>query len=573
MSEPTQNSHLESLLSLKQEEIETDVLVVGGGIAGMFAAIKARDKGVSVTMAVKGAVNRSGCTPFAYGFLTFDKEIHDRQEWSDTNTKNGEYLNNPKSFEALMDHSMDRFKELSEWGITWDRKVFRNVVIKSGVNIVERVTITDLIKDDSGKIAGAVGFPFNEDKLIVFRAKAVVLATGAGGFRPQGFPISCLTSDGEAMAYRIGAEVTGKEFVDLHETSAVTPANGLLYPEDVFSQMNSSRILSFLNLNTNLKAHNGEIPVASAMGPPPGARPDNCPDDKPPRPPSAGEGFTPPDRTVSRGPLGPIGGTPSQPPIESDKSKGMICSASTGLGVHKSEGIWPVGENYSTGIPGLYAAGDCCGSMLGGAKYGQVGCSSSYSSVQGAITGKAAAVYALENKTASLSVSTIEDLKRSVFAARAREKGYSPEWLTQLLQNFMTPYFVTYIKKQDRLEAALTNITFLRENCAPKLRAETTHQLRLAHDIKNMLLNAEWKLRASLFRTESRGVHFREDFPARDDENWLAWVMIKDNSGEMELYKKPIPDEWKPDPGIPYEERYPNRFPGELDCIKSQKIS
>jgi len=442
---------------------------------------------------------------------------------------------------------------------------------------VERVTITDLIKDDSGRVAGAVGFPFNEDKLLVFKAKAVILATGAGGFRPQGFPISCLTSDGEAMAYRIGAEITGKEFVDLHETSTVTPANGLLYPEDVFSQMNTSRILAFLNLNTNLKAHNGEIPVASAMGPPPGDRPEGRPpgpppgnrsDGRPPRPPSPGKDGVPSDRIVSRGPLGPMGGTPSQPPIECDRSNGMVCSASTGLGVHKSEGIWPVDENYSTGIPGLYAAGDCCGSMLGGAKYGQVGCSSAYSSVQGAITGKAAAEYALSTETNTISNGTVDDYKRAVFEARTREKGYSPEWLTQLLQNFMTPYFVSYIKKQDRLEAALTNITFLRENCAPKLRAETPHQLRLAHDIKNMLLNAEWKLKASLFRTESRGVHYREDYPARDDENWLAWVMIREINGKMELYKEPIPEEWRPDPSIPYEQRYPNRFPGEMDFLK-----
>jgi len=386
------------------------------------------------------------------------------------------------------------------------------------------------------------------------------------------------------MAYRIGAEITGKEFVDLHETSAVTPANGLLYPEDVFSQMNSSRILSFLNLNTNLKAHNGEIPVASAMGPPPDARPDARPGGRPPGPPpesrpgdrppggppSAGEGFTPPDRIVSRGPLGPIGGTPSQPPIESDKSKGMICSASTGLGVHKSEGIWPVDENYSTGIPGLYAAGDCCGSMLGGAKYGQVGCSSSYSSAQGAISGEAAAEYALSTEAPAISNETVDKFKKAVFKARISEKGYSPEWVTQLLQNFMTPYFVTYIKKQDRLEAALTNITFLRENCVPKLRAETPHLLRLAHDIKNMLLNAEWKLRASLFRTESRGVHYREDFPARDDKNWLAWIKIAKDGDKMKLTKVPIPDGWGPDPSLSYEERYPRRFPGELEFLKTK---
>ncbi|MBW1805834.1 MAG: FAD-binding protein, partial [Deltaproteobacteria bacterium] len=432
--------------------------------------------------------------------------------------------------------------------------------------------------DDEGRVTGAVGFPFNEDKLLVFKAKAVILATGAGGFKPAGFPISSLTSDGEAMAYRVGAEITGKEFVDLHETSAVTPANGFLYPEDVFSQMTSPRILAFLNLDSNLKAHNGEIPVASAMGPPPdngsvkrpmGPPPGHGPGGRPMGPPPGGKGGIPPDRTVTRGPLGPMGGTPTQPPIRPDRSKGIVGAATSGLGVHKSEGIWPVDENYATSVPGLYAAGDCCGSMLGGAKYGEVGCSSAYSSVQGAITGKAAAEYALKTKITTISKGTIDQFKTSVFEARTREKGYSPEWVTQLLQNYMTPYYVLYIKKQDRLEAALTNIEFFQNNFIPKLYAQSPHELRLAHDIKNMLLNAEWKLKASLFRTESRGVHYREDYPARDDENWLAWVMIREINGEMELYKKPIPEEWRPDPSIPYEQRYPDRFPGELEYLKA----
>ena len=86
-----------------------------------------------------------------------------------------------------------------------------------------------------------------------------------------------------------------------------------------------------------------------------------------------------------------------------------------------------------------------------------------------------------------------------------------------------------------------------------------------------MLLNAEMKLRASLFRTESRGVHYREDLPARDDENWLAWVMISQGrDGKMKLEKEPVPEKWRPDPGLSYEERYPERFPGEAEFRKGK---
>jgi hypothetical protein len=76
-----------------------------------------------------------------------------------------------------------------------------------------------------------------------------------------------------------------------------------------------------------------------------------------------------------------------------------------------------------------------------------------------------------------------------------------------------------------------------------------------------MALTAEMKLRASLYRTESRGDHFREDFPRRDDPEWLAWVKIKDEQGEMKLYKEPVPKEWWPDLTKPYAERYPGVLP------------
>ena len=125
------------------------------------------------------------------------------------------------------------------------------------------------------------------------------------------------------------------------------------------------------------------------------------------------------------------------------------------------------------------------------------------------------------------------------------------------------PYFVSRIKREDRLKATLSMVEFYRDHLVPKLTASDMHELHLAHETKNMILNAEMRLRASLFRTESRGGHYREDFPRRDDPNWLAWVILKEENGEMKAYKKDIPEEWWPDLSIPYEERYPIRFPGE----------
>jgi len=254
-------------------------------------------------------------------------------------------------------------------------------------------------------------------------------------------------------------------------------------------------------------------------------------------------------------------------------SGGIVGGAAAGLGNHKSEGIWPVDDNYATKIPGLYAAGDSCGSMLGGAKYALLGSSASGSAVQGARAGEAAAKHTKKTNIGDIAKSKITNLKEITFLPRTLEKGYSPSWVTRILQNIMIPYYVTFVKKADRLEAAITNIEFLRDHFAPKLMAQNTHELRLAHDLRNMLVNAEMKLRTSLFRTESRGVHYREDFPYRDDENWLAWILVsQDKNGNMALRKEPVPKKWHPDPSIPYEKRYPERFPGELDFIKSNKI-
>ncbi len=99
----------------------------------------------------------------------------------------------------------------------------------------------------------------------------------------------------------------------------------------------------------------------------------------------------------------------------------------------------------------------------------------------------------------------------------------------------------------DSLQAALTQIMYLQEHMVPLLVASDTHELKLVHETKNMLLNAEMKLRASLFRTESRGTHYREEYPARDDDNWLAWVLIqRGKDGAMALSNEEVPEKWRP---------------------------
>ncbi len=96
-----------------------------------------------------------------------------------------------------------------------------------------------------------------------------------------------------------------------------------------------------------------------------------------------------------------------------------------------------------------------------------------------------------------------------MWGPRNVEKGYSPQWVTATLQNTMTPLHIIYIKDPRRLDGALASIEFLRKHCVPKMIARDGHELRMAHEAKNMLLNAEMKLRSVLFREESRATQFR----------------------------------------------------------------
>lgn len=105
----------------------------------------------------------------------------------------------------------------------------------------------------------------------------------------------------------------------------------------------------------------------------------------------------------------------------------------------------------------------------------------------------------------------------------------------------MIPNFILYVKKGDRMLAALTYIEYLRDHQVPLLMANDLHELRQAHETANMILNAEMKLRSALLRTESRGSHYREDYPKANDNDWLVWIKIRQNNkGRMELVKHKI---------------------------------
>lgn len=534
--------------SLGIDKMRTDVLVIGSGMAGLFAAVKAHDAGAKVMMVSKGRLGASGQTPFAKGIFAFDpsKEKLSLDEFVATVSRSALGSNNNVYTKQMAEHSLARVNELKEWGFfdsSLYNKSFSKPIDERNIALQERVTITHLIKEN-GKVVGAAGFSIDKEKIIFYEAKSVILCTGAGGFKPNGFPICDLTHDGTVMAYNIGAKVTGKEWNDGHPGKAENAAACYNGWGDMFEQKPGTTGIEVhhdLGVDMNYIAYTNGSPLK--MGPPGSGEQNNI----------VGGPYKPEE--FDRQQSGPPGGGDKRPPKKGGKGDGgppgmggsIVGGSSAGMAIHKAEGLVPINDQCESNIPGLYAAGDALGSYMAGAIYTQIGSSLAGSAVQGGVAGEAAARYSKNVSTTSVSVSKIREIKEEILAPLKREAGYSPAWVTQTLQGIMIPNFIIYIKKGNLLNAALAYIEELRDHHIPMLRAANMHELRLAHETKNMIISAEMKLKASILRTESRCSHYRLDYPEIDNENWQAWINIfKGENGTMQFEKQPFnswPDE------------------------------
>ena len=567
---------LPPLRKAAQTEFDTDVLVVGGGYAGVFAALRAKEKGKRVLLVDKGIVGKSGQSPWALGINFFDASLgDDYDEWLWSMQKRSEFVGNLDYVKMWLDDSKALYNELVSWGVVdparsssvgeyWapdkesareflaprikqDRhEIIRGKIKECGIPLVERVMLTDLLTQD-GRVAGAIGFWMESEEVLVFRARATILCTGSGSYGLVGYPSMGCTFDGDAMAYRAGAAITGKEYVDSHTTSRESP--GAIY---------KSCGSSYLN------------PVI-----PMGGSPGKLLGKSPPRTIyniiREGYAYTPMDKPLSFFPPPSLPEDPRKgaPPTALTLFDQDLEGAAVGMAHHKGEGIFPMDARCFSGIPGLYAAGDSLASVSG-AEYACFGMSFSASAIQGKRAAEAAAEYAARADPPQISTEEIARLSEKLTAPRKREKGFDPRWLKDILVTTMAPAYILLIKNKPRLEGALENIEFMQEYFVSKLRATNPHELRLCHEAANLVLNAEMKLRASLMRTESRGSHYRQDFPVRNDKDWLAWILIKqDSNGKMVLTKKLVPESWVGDLNAPYIERYTTRFPGELEYLSS----
>jgi succinate dehydrogenase/fumarate reductase flavoprotein subunit len=585
-------------------DIETDVLVIGGGMAGLFAAIKAREEGVDVVLVDKNYVSRSGSTAFAEGDYSVCSPAwgHDAKAWQAQVALSGEYLNDPEWTEITIRESLNRYNDLRAWGIKpkeypdgsvlrfgrpagfgplqccflgrgWTfLPTMRRQAEKVGVCIIDRTMITDLLIRD-GAAVGAVGFQVRTGDLHTFSAKAIVMSTGNGTFRnvPGAMgPVGFLSYDGESMAYRCGARIGGKEFANTGAGGFRAPKNEetridlegkapSMIPAHYPGWVSYGPAISFTNSYVDAEGyetnrmvaantvHEGRGPIYWNLD---GARPEDL------------------EATIRD-----IRDSKTEFRLERvgiDLAKGGLYAgvlrleSAPGHSVFGGgAGISSAGTDCTTDIPGLFGAGDVYQSKAVGASYPAFGFGLRNASVTGARAGRAAARFASGTGRVSPDVEQLPALREAIYAPLNRVGGFSPAWVEQQLYNLVMPYYILLVKHGERLNAALTMVRFLKSHAAPRMTARDVHELRLAHETRNRLLTMEMILASAAFRTESRGGHYREDYPGRDERNWFADVMIKEGDAGMEIFKKPLPREWLPNQALSYEDRYPRRFPGE----------
>lgn len=571
---------------------ECDVLVIGGGFAGLNAAMAAKAEGKSVVLVDKGRPGYSGLSPWPSSHRWFDAEFGDDADaFKRCMVAGTEYIGNADWYQVWIDESKATYKRLVEWGIldqytravdtpdyfdnldyvgyreefsSHDRHArFTELLDDAGIEYADYTMITDVV-EDGGRVVGAIGFHVPSGTVVSASAKAVVMCMGGGCYKPTGYPVGGNSFDGEYIGYNLGLPIASKEFEDFHMTCSFAPGNAFIN--------NSWDYLE------NIWLCGGDITAKNASSYASGKAKAMVVD----RLTKATQGIANDDGTniedQSTADVTRRGGTASEDPSDprqgkmmSPKPKGDIYGAAVGMCSHLSSGIFCGLDDLEgfTGIPGLYVAGDGMNaSEVTGAMYPcGVGFTSNFCSIQGDRAGKAAAAYVENAEAAAIPADKLASVTEEITAPLAREKGFSPDWARDQLQAIMAPYWVTAAKTEATLQGALDQVVYMEENVVPKLMAANPHDLRLCHEMKHKVLSAEMKLRSGLERKESRGFHYRSDFPYRDDENFLCYITVqKGDDGSMQVANVALKPEWTGDVSQEYAERYGYRFPGETEA-------
>lgn len=537
------------------QKISCDVLVIGGGLAGCLAAIQAKEvlgKEGKVTIVDKGFISRSGQSPFAAGIWTFfDPAQDDMNLWLEEIITSGEYLNDQLWCRQLYEMGHRVALDVDRWATELGKVVFvkdengkmirrksrghnhtqhviihslqmmdslRQKMIQSGVKIVDRVMITDLFCNPHG-VTGAVGLNYRQNTTHLFAAPAVVLAASGSGFKATYMGHRNLTGDLQAAAFEQGAALTNmeqfysntvaREF-DIHGLNLYVSVGGrFLNGRDEEFMWNYHHLGSRAPLQHLAVAFSHE--VAEGRGPlyldiTKASRKDQdlCRQILP-------ESFRVWDRA---------GKSPFTTRIPWMVALRGTCGGGGGI---------KIDLDCRTNINGLYAAGDLCWIGPHGT-YSFGGINIGFTSVSGYLAGQKAAQYRRAMGgigEVKIPQKEVRDRMHQRMAPLARVKGRTPEEGLHLLQEMVVPYQTAYIKTAQRLNEVFSRLKALEKDFLPGLAVRSSHELVKAVELENMVKLGKLMVQASLLREESRGFHFREEFPYTDNENWLKRILIQ----------------------------------------------
>lgn len=573
--------------ALGQTDYEVDVLVIGGGYAGLNAAYTAKQQGANVLLVDKGRPGYSGQSPWPGTFNFIDPDLGDDLNAYRENIRyTSEYTGNLDWIDVWINESRTMKERIESWGTLdmypqmfeteyWETRDYygyrdnvvgdherRTKMVKmlddNGIPWLQHVMVTNLIVQD-GACVGAMGFQFTTNTIVSISAKAVVCAAGNGCVTPIGHPLGDNSFDGEYMLYQLGLPIGGKEYEDFHTHQSFAAGNHWVGSDSRFFDPN---FLCGGNVTVDTVSKSRYDADVSGLTKSPN-NPDGLPYlDVQPQSMEVPNHASAQSINYGTNPDDPRVGKMITPYVTFDAP-----GAAPGMCLHLASGVWcGFGDTEgATGIPGLWVAGDGVHMTApdGGNYATGNGFTTCFVSICGDHAGKAAATYAAGVELNRISQENYDAAVAEIQQPLTLEKGFSPEWGRDVLQGIMAPYWVLKNKTEETLTAALTQVMYMQEHCADKFLARNGHQLRLAHEMKHKLQACELKLRASLARKESRGTNFyRDDYPQRDDENFRGFILQTKNpdGGEPLLEFVEAKEEWGK-AGIPSDYEVPEYVP------------
>ncbi len=593
-------------MATNYETHEYDVLVIGAGGAGLRAAIEASAAGVKVGLICKSLLGKAHTVMAEGGMAAAMGNVDDRDSWkvhfADT-LRGGQYVNNWRMAELHAKEAPARVHELEKWGAVFDRtkegkisqrnfgghryprlahvgdrtgleliRTLQDHGIHQGITVHMEYTVVSLLKD-AGRVIGAFGYDRERARFRVFKAKAVVVCTGGLG---RAYAVTSNswegTGDGVSLAYHAGAELLDMEFIQFHPTGMIWPPSvkGILVTESVRGEggvlrNKDGKRFMYDDIPDNYKSQTSTDPEEGWR---------YTQNDK--------NAKRPPElltrdhvarcimREVKAGRGSPHGGVfldiswiKEKLPNAEEHIKKKLPSMYhqfkqlANLDITKEPmeigptthyamgGIRVNGDTQATNVPGLFAAGECAAGLHGANRLG--GNSLSDLLVFGKRAGEYAAKFAKENSLVSPSDAEIEAAYREAVEPFERPAGSQNEGPYQVqydLQNLMQEN-VGIVRLQNEMELALDGIGKLKARAAKvsvQGHREYNPGWHTAIDLKHLLTVSEAITIASLDRKESRGGHFREDFPNKDPEaQKYNSVISKSADGSMKLRREPIP--------------------------------